>query len=146
MAYSGKGNYKGTSWKVIPLGHHRWLRCGRWVFPYFVGERVKFKLIVEPTQDIKLNNFPLFVRYTEPEYIVRLQEPTRLPDLENTMMQTGAIISGQKTIEYWIGNPNRVNSQLIFGETGNYNDKVILDILLGILLAAIGFILGLIST
>ncbi|MEL7658577.1 MAG: hypothetical protein AAGU75_22020 [Bacillota bacterium] len=61
MAFSGKGIYKGASWKVVPLGHHRWLRCGRWVFPYFVGERVKFKFIVEPTQDIQLNDFPLFV-------------------------------------------------------------------------------------
>ena len=146
MAFSGKGIYKGASWKVVPLGHHRWLRCGRWVFPYFVGERVKFEFIVEPTQDIQLNSFPLFVRYAEPEYIVQLQEPAKLPDSENTNVQNGAIVSGKKTIEYWIGNPNQVDSQLIFGETGNYNDKVILDILLGLFLAAIGFVLGLIST
>lgn len=146
MAFSGKGKYKGASWKVIPFGHHRLLRFGRWVFPYFVGERVKFKLKVEPTNQVKLNDFPIFVRYAESERIVQLKEPGKLPDSTKSIRLTGAIVSGEKTIEYWIGDPKYVDSQLIFGETGNYNDKVIIDILLGILMAAIGFVFGVVSS
>ena len=145
MAYAGKGTYKGANWKVTPLGFRRYLRCGRWVFPYFVGEKVNFTLEVEPTKDMHLNDFPLYVRYTEPEYIVQLQEPAKLPDSVITIEQHGATVSGKKTIEYWIGKPNEIKSEIIFGETGNYNDKVILDVLLGLFLAVIGFVLGLIA-
>ncbi len=144
MAYAGKGTYKGATWKVVPLGFRRYLRCGSWIFPYFVGERVKFVIEVDPTKDIQLNDFPLYVRYTEPEYIAQLQELAKLHDSVNKIKQQGAVVSGEKTIEYWIGKPNEVKSDLIFSSKGTHNDKYIIDTLISIVLIIIGFFLGLV--
>ena len=142
MAFAGSGFYKGANWEVIPSGFRSWCRYGNWVFPYFVGERVEFTLKVIPSEDIHLNKIPLYVRYSEPEYIAPLQDQKKLSDSDNSIVQHGAMISGGKTIEYWIGDPRKVKSQLIFNATGNNNDEVILKILLGFFLAFVGFIFG----
>ena len=143
MAYAGKGVYEGVSWEAKPLGFREQLRCGNWVFPYFVGERIEFIFEVTSVKSIKLKDFPFFVRYTNPEYIAPLQEPSKLSSSKTFMEQHGATVSGERTIEYWIGDPSDVKSQLIFSAQGMFNDKLIIDILLGLFLAIVGFILGL---
>lgn len=143
MAYIGKGIYKGASWEAKPIGIREKLCLGSWVFPYFVGERVEFIFEVTPTESTKLKDFLLYVSYADMGIKIPLEEPRKLPDSTNSMEQRGAIISGERTIEYWIGDPNKIDSQLVFSARGMFNDKLIIDILLGIFLAVVGFILGL---
>lgn len=139
MARFIDGHWRGTYWKVRPLGWRRYCHP-KFVFPYMIGDRIQFTLEVlkrETSQSPKLNQLEIFEVF--PKYKDKLLSTTQFCSDEETICEykDEKVTTEPGRVEYWVGNPQGNDSfPLILA--GTYcGDKLMIVLLVAILIALI---------
>ena len=147
MAKFEKRKWQGTHYKVRPLGWRKYFQLGKFVFPYFAPDKIKFSIEITKIEDIanpghkKLSGMDIYEIIPDKE-TRQIFSHRNLPSSEKRFEFDDEGYTEGGVVKYLHGEPGADDTHPLIIARVYYNDDVWLKIIFPVIMGVFGIVLG----